>query len=63
MRVGLLWIQEKVEENELRVNKIAGTENPADLFIKNLTQNKIDFYMGLIKQEYREGRAEKSLNV
>ena len=63
VRVGLLWIQEKVEENELKVNKILGTENPADLFTKNLTQNKIDFYMGLIKQEYREGRADKSLNL
>ena len=51
------------KEEELKVNKIAGTENPADLLTKNLTQGKIDFYMGLIKQEYRDGRAEKSLNL
>ena len=35
VKVGMLWIQEKVEEGELQVVKVLGTENPADAMTKH----------------------------
>ena len=61
VKVGMLWIQEKVEDGELAVNKILGTENPADVLTKNLSGKKIEAIMERINQEARCGRADLSL--
>jgi hypothetical protein len=63
VKVGLLWIQEKVDEDELRVEKILGTENPADLMTKNLGWKKIEQFMSALGQTFRDGRAERSLKL
>ena len=63
VRVGILWIQEKVEEGEVSVRKVAGEENPADLLTKNVNAAKIEKYMNLIGEQYRDGRAEVSLEL
>ena len=63
VRVVLLWIQKKIEDEELFIEKVLGTENPADLMTKNLTLKKIEQYMEFMGQEHRDGRAEKSLNL
>ena len=63
VRVGSLWVQERVEEGELRVDKVAGEDNPADLCTKHLTAKKIDNFMRCLDFEYREGRAETSLEL
>ena len=36
MNVQYLWLQEKVKKGELRVSKIVGYSNPADLMTKHL---------------------------
>ena len=36
VKVGDLWIQEKVEDGELYISKIDGSINPADAMTKNL---------------------------
>ncbi len=36
VKVGMLWIQEKVEDGEMEVLKVKGDENPADLMTKHL---------------------------
>jgi hypothetical protein len=63
VKVGMLWIQERVEDGDLSVAKVLGTENPADLMTKYLTVNKIDQYLDKFGQEVRGGRADKSLKV
>ena len=63
IRVGLLWIQEKAEEEEIKVDKVAGEMNPADLMTKNLMQTKMDAHMSRLRQEYRSGRAHASLQL
>ena len=63
VKVGMLWIQEKVEEEELKLNKVAGEENPADLMTKNVNEAKVIKFMDMINQEYQEGRAEAGLKV
>ena len=61
VRVGSLWVQERVEDGELKVNKVAGEENPADLCTKHLPARKIDIFMADLDFEYRDGRADNSL--
>ena len=63
VRVGMLWIQEKVEEGELEVRKVLGEDNPADLMTKYLTRKVMDHHMGNISQEEADGRAKLSLKL
>ena len=58
-----MWIQKKVEEEEIVVAKVLGTENPADLMTKYLIATKIYHYMKMLSQEQREGRAKMSLKL
>ena len=63
VRVGDLWIQELVEEEEIEIHKVLGTLNPADAFTKNLTQAALDGYLQKLGTEFREGRAATGLQV
>ena len=63
VRVGMLWIQEKVEEGALEVRKVLGEDNPADLMTTYLTRKVMDHYMGAINQEEADGRAKLSLKL
>ena len=54
----LLWIQQKVRNKDLELDKIPGGENPADLLTKHLdraTMLKHTRALGLV---YEEGRAD-----
>ena len=63
VKVGMLWIQEKVENGELNITKVLGTENPADAMTKHLLGRKIQALMQKIGQEGRSGRSELSLHL
>ena len=63
VRVGTLWIQEKVESGELQISKVSGTSNPADAMTKYLSGKRIQELMWSISQEGRSGRSDFSLRV
>ena len=63
VRVGSLWIQERVETGELGVQKVPGEWNPADLLTKSLSQAKVERFVGMASQKFVEGRAEASLRL
>ncbi len=63
VRVGSLWVQERVEDGELKVSKVDGEFNPGDLCTKHLAARKIDGFMKDLRFEYRDGRAENSLQL
>ena len=63
VRVGLLWIQERVEEGDIDVKKIDGEQNPADLLTQNVNIAKVERYIQIINEEFREGRAEVSTEL
>jgi hypothetical protein len=63
VRVGMLWIQEQVEEGGLAISKVLGTENPADAMTKYLPASKMEVYMEKMSQAYRGGRAESGLKL
>jgi len=53
VRVQYLWLQQRVREKEVLVQKVAGVENPADLMTKHLSydglvknMDKLNFNMG-----------------
>ena len=44
-----LWIQQRIRHGELEVRKVAGEENPADLYTKHFeSKDKIEQLVGLI---------------
>ena len=49
-----LWIQQRIRHGELEVRKIAGEENPPDLYTKHLeSKAKIEQLIGLFGGEFR----------
>ncbi len=63
MRVGDLWIQEKVEEGYLELPKVKGEDNPADAMTKNVFSEKLHRFVKMACQEFREGRADMNLEL
>ena len=56
-----LWVQEKVRVGAIKVKKVRGEVNPADLFTKHLpSREKVHQLLGLFGCEYRTGRAESA---
>ena len=63
VRVGSMWIQERVENQDLLITKVPGEWNPADALTKGLAAEKLERFVGMASQEQREGRAANSLHL
>ena len=63
INIGLLWIQEKTEAEEVIIKKVKGISNPADMMTKSVNKEKLDRYMAMTKQKTAEGRTGESLKV
>ena len=63
VRVGDLWIQELVEDEEIELKKFLGTHNLADAFTKHLPQSLMSEHLERMNTEFREGRAATGLEV
>ena len=63
VRVGMLWIQEKNDNGDLKYTKVKGTDNPADLMTKNLNGPTAKKHTDYLRQSFAEGRAENSLKL
>ena len=61
VKVGVLWIQERLEDKDISMKKVWGKHNPADAMTKYLDKATLDTHMEHMNFEYREGRAETSL--
>ena len=53
----LLWIQQKIKCNELKVDNILGADNPADCLTKFIDQATMNKHLATMNLEYEEGRA------
>ena len=56
--VHYLWLQERVVSGQIKVSKVKGTSNPADLLTKHLTQDCMARYMQTVNLIFKDGRAE-----
>ena len=63
IRLGELWIQEKIRDKELTVQKVDGESNVADLFTKYLTEAKVEQHCEVLNCQRRSGRACSGLGV
>ena len=63
IRLGELWIQEKIRDKELTVQKVAGESNIADLFTKHLVEAKVEQHCEVLNCQRRSGRAYSGLGV
>ena len=61
--VHFLWVQERVHNGDLRVSKVWGGDNPADLLTKYLTRDKMDKCMLILGMEYMEGRSAEAPEI
>ena len=55
-----LWIQEKVARGAVKLNRILGTANPADLFTKHLPEKCISKCLKFLHCELRSGRPQSA---
>ena len=58
-----LWLQQESIKKKLRMNKVKGTENPADMNTKGLSGEEIAKYIKMIGMGYKEGRSELAPEV
>ena len=63
IRLGELWIQEKVHSQELTLEKILGDINVADLYTKHLAEAKVEQFCDALNCVRREGRSGIGLRV
>ena len=63
IKVGMLWIQQKSEEEELNYKKVDGKDNPGDLMTKHVPQSVAEKLTRAINQVACAGRASSSLRV
>ena len=58
-----LWLQQESIKKKLRLNKVKGTENPADMNTKGLSGDEISKYVRMLNMEHQEGRSELAPEV
>ena len=52
-----LWIQEKIRDRELSINKVKGEENPADIGTKPVERSTLERHLSFFKWVRTSGRA------
>ena len=55
-----LWLQQDSIKKKLELDKVKGTENPADMNTKGLNAEDINRYVDMLRMEHRSGRADLS---
>ena len=55
-----LWLQEKIADSKLKVSKVAGKENPADLLTKFLSGPEVEVNLERLGFKMTHGRADKA---
>ena len=53
-----LWVQEVIRSDRVQLNKVLGTENPADIFTKYVERALIEKMLKNIGMEKMDGRAK-----
>ena len=53
----------RIHKEENRINKVKGTENPADMNTKGLSGDEINKYIENLNMEHRSGRADLAPEV
>ena len=57
LAVGQLWVQKRLRAGDLKLYKVAGKRNPADVLTKILTRELLDKHLAAMNLLRAEGRA------
>lgn len=63
LQTGALWIQEQELKKVLKMGKVSGTDNCSDILTKNVSREILERHASGMDMEYREGRAEKAVQL
>ena len=55
-----LWVQEQTRSERVILEKVAGADNPADIFTKYLDHTIMSKALATMNCEYREGRGKSA---
>ena len=58
-----LWLQQDSIKRKLKLNKVKGTENPADMNTKGLNGDDISRYVKMLNMKHQEGRSNLAPEV
>ena len=58
-----LWIQERVANKDVGLQKVLGTENPADMLTKHLPREALERHLEFSALLIKGGRAEAGLKT
>ena len=56
--VGALWLQEKEAQRKIKLGKVKGEKNPADLGTKHLSEEVLCRHLKAMSMDFAEGRAD-----
>ena len=60
IEVHYLWVQERIANKDLKLSKVWGHDNPADLLTKHLDAATLQRHLRLLGIEYRDGRSAET---
>ena len=63
LSTGTLWLQEQELKDILKIQKIPGSDNIADIFTKNLGQAILQKHLDFMNLEYKGGRASAAAQL
>ena len=63
VRIGHLWVQERVSARDLVLHKVPGEVNPADVLTKGLTPGKLQPLMQRMSQFYADAEATSRVQL
>ena len=61
--VDVLWLQEQQARRLLPLEKIPGTDNPADLMTKHVSGKDVEKYMKTLNIDFEGGRAKSAVQL
>ena len=63
LAVGQLWVQDKVRSGELKLYKVAGEKNPADLLTKPLPRGALSYHQAFMHVYVIDGRSSLAPSI
>ena len=63
LATGQLWVQERLRVGDMRLFKVLGTENPADMLTKPVPRDDMNRYFEIVSLGFSRGRAETAPHV
>ena len=58
-----LWVQDHIRTGDFKLNKILGSENPADILTKNVDKALLSKHLETMQLRAEDGRAESAPKV